>query len=62
MTQELLEKIREVEARVQLQEKIKDLSDWVRLTQQTLSGCTKLSLTEAQVSHDSLLKWGSINT
>ncbi|XP_060793676.1 utrophin isoform X3 [Neoarius graeffei] len=48
VTQELLEKVREVESRLQFQEKMNHLSDWVHLNQQPLSGRTELSLTEAQ--------------
>ncbi|XP_053338740.1 utrophin-like isoform X2 [Clarias gariepinus] len=48
VTQELLEKVREVEARLQFQDRMNHLSDWVHLTQQPLSGRTELSVTEAQ--------------
>ncbi|XP_053096621.1 utrophin isoform X2 [Pangasianodon hypophthalmus] len=48
VTQELLEKVGEVEARLQFQERMNHLSDWVHLTQQPLSGRTELSLTDAQ--------------
>ncbi|GAA6076676.1 utrophin isoform X1, partial [Tachysurus ichikawai] len=48
VTQELLEKVREVEAKLQFQERMNHLSDWVHLTQQPLSGRTDLSPSEAQ--------------
>ncbi|KAF4078503.1 hypothetical protein AMELA_G00199850 [Ameiurus melas] len=48
VTQELLEKVGEVEARLQFQERMNHLSNWVHLTQQPLSGRTELSLSDAQ--------------
>ncbi|XP_060750696.1 utrophin-like isoform X3 [Tachysurus vachellii] len=48
VTQELLEKVREVEAKLQFQERMNHLSDWVHLTQQPLSRSTDLSPSEAQ--------------
>lgn len=54
VTQELLDKVGEVEARLQFQERMNHLSNWVHLTQQPLSVRTELSLSDAQVSYGSL--------
>ncbi|KAI5096115.1 utrophin [Silurus meridionalis] len=49
VSQELIEKVREVEARLQFQERLNVLSDWIHVTQQPLSGRSELSLSETQV-------------
>ncbi|XP_058266375.1 utrophin isoform X2 [Hemibagrus wyckioides] len=56
VTQELLEKVREVEAKLQFQERINHLSDWIHLTQQPLSGRTELTPPEAQALESAVME------
>ncbi|TSL61145.1 Utrophin [Bagarius yarrelli] len=56
VSQELLEKVREVEVRLQFQERMNHLSNWVHLTQQPLSGPTELPATEAQALESAMME------